>query len=277
MVRNASPRNALGGATFLVVVAFALFAWPPAAAAAQTDDPDVIGLVRNDGFAYLHYGWTGSSWRGVGQERLDGTEIYFVDLQGDRERDVLGPTSQDAPFHLPTTAHALSTLQDRADPDGWYRRPIGYFVTRDVGHTPFLPVESPLTDQEWEELLAEVRPPPADTVPDRLSIRVWRAALGSESVTYFAVDRQGDLSPGCPPLFRFTGWFGEAGRDPVFTGMEVGDCDGKGSWQRQPYALLRRGGALFLLIGRLGWEDDAADLLRLEEGELVPAAIVTSP
>jgi hypothetical protein len=257
------------------VVSVALAILSPTARSAQEAPQVALGVVQDDGWAYLSYegfdeGWRVAQWRSEGWRPSDdelwvGATVTFQIPPGPVEQGVLGGGAY--PWETGGVAYRLPEAD--ADRDAFPRRPApGYFTTMSEGHTSFDPIESHLTDDEWSALADEELGMPPDSVPQRIRPSVWQATLPGRTVTFFKLTRQAEVS-GCPPLHQLGGVLGED-FDPVVVVRSGGDCEGKGWIDRTPVALVHWAEEFYVLVRTADWELEGGELWRVVEDGLVP-------
>lgn len=237
----------------------------PSPLAAQVRRADVVGLLRRDGFVVPFFEWSGKEWLPVGkpgESNLQGgwpwqlTSTYFArDSQGRALTLKVGSTVKFFGQDPDIWGH----LTDLADTDVEVESPvprIGYAVSIDEGHAPFVPLPSrqqPLLTALFSDSLGILE-------KERLHAEVWGAVIGADSILYFHVTRHA-RGPGCPDLHVYEGWIRPArGGAPEATEYDRGDCEGKGALRHHPWALIRRDQRLFALLTQSGWEASQVEL-----------------
>ena len=157
---------------------------------------------------------------------------------------------------------ALSTDRTPAGLPGYVWKGAGYALSTSQSDAPFLPLQVDVTPASIAEVLDSMSSLP-DSLPARLETVVWQARLEEETHTFFQVTESA-IPAGC---FIAVGWLvgglsGEA--VPVSGGWD--DCEGKGHAERRPWALLRRGGDLLMIIEFGGWDGGPTKVWRHLDG-----------
>jgi len=217
--------------------------------------PDAFGFVRRTGDAYQHYHWASSRWYESWWAMGEFQQIFFVDTLGAVSRPAVSNPRLDAEIS-PWVQYRVS--EPYADEGPWPLLPLGYFASSDTGHAPYLEVDSPLSAAEWADLLAADTPP--DSPSDPLTVRVWRATVDS-TVSWVFQGVRGLSPPNCASHRQFFGLL-----LPGVPGVSMITSETKSCFDehpRRPYALVRRGGRLFMLVGVLGAESPEAELWEL--------------
>ena len=187
----------------------------------------------------------------------DGLPVLFADtLSNTRSITLRSLETYEARSDVAYPHYWVEGLEPEVAPPDGSRVQVGYWATTDDRHAPFRQMSLPIAVSQWDELLANIEEPEPDSLAQDFHIRAWTASVGGAEVTLFEVQRQGDLHPGCPPLFRFFGIVDSSTGLAKVVNWERGDCEGKGGDDRTPHALIERGGRLFVLIALLGWGFD---------------------
>ena len=254
-------------APLITLALFLATVYPPPLRAQRLSTADVVGLLRKDGFVVPFFEWSGHEWLPLGdpgESSLQGVRPWqLIKTYFARERQ-----------GQPLTLRAGSTVRLWGqDPDAWahltdlqdrdvvvqFQSPvprIGYAVSVDSGHAPFVPAparqRSLLTALFGDslEILAN----------EQLRAEVWAAQIRGDSIIYFRVTRQAKVQ-GCPDLHVYEGWLRPSrGGAPEAVQHSRGDCEGKGTLRHHPWALLDRNKRLFAFLMESGWDTSGVGL-----------------
>jgi hypothetical protein len=244
---------------------FALILATSAPAAAQrTQQPAIeyVGVVRNDGIALPLFEWTGNDWipaespfpqgrRGM----LDVRTFFYSDSAGVAHRLAVG-----ALVDLWDTYDDWGYLTNFARQEPTTRRAT-YMASDSVAHAPFVRQETGLDSAYLLPLIDSLAPLP-DSVPSTLSSdRSWQARLGNDVWTFFTATRRGGGYP--EPCYIVHGLRRGDGTSEQLLQHGGDDCEGKGMGSRSPYALVRKGASLHVLIEASGWESLSPEIWTL--------------
>ena len=241
----------------------------PTVALAQEAGSSVFGLV--DGRTAIQYAvWSGGVWSRSGVALAEETPGAVVDLAGQQHSIVLGAARDEDWWNVgPRIFYRANGVPELPRAGKYQTGPVGYWTTSQLGHAPFLEIESSLSLEQWDSILVDAEPFEPGR-PRAIEAAVWRASLGEESVTVFVADRTTPMNVAAPcvPWVRLLGIVDPAaGVTPVMT--DTGTCEGQGIDFRRPFALIRRGGRLFVLMSfAAGLESDG------ELWEVAPAGLV---
>ena len=254
-------------AAAVVLGLLAAFVVLPAPGSSQNSSADALGLMSRYGRAHQLFQWSPTGWTSRLESLQSGIPVVWVDSLGLQMHAVLSrPRVETDPRPwIDYEATRSSGAWQATDEWLWGSQYVGYWVSSDENHAPFVPTTDSLPVSELARALEELSPTEV-TEGMEVVTQGWQATLPGHVVRDFKATRQwigsGEL---CPGRGEIAGVVLDDGSLQVLRSVRS-----SGWCPLRPLALLERAGRVFLFEQDTDTDGDTAGALyELVDGEFI--------